>query len=159
MEVGEGALDDQDPKSPGEVLGFFAVDGILTEDTCGAASVGAPDQWSFEVKLSRDRGTLYWLNGREAIVGDIDESGAFAFSTRLEQVLSMPRGAFDGCTLVRSDSARGALSSSAASLRAELIYAFSAKRGSDCSEAQGADGLPLPLPCSVSYGLRGARAP
>jgi hypothetical protein len=151
-------LGDEDPKQPGEVIGFFTVDGALSEDTCGAESLSAPSNWSFEVKLSRDDGALYWLNGREAIVGDIDESGRFAFDTHVDVTLAQPRGAFKGCTMVRTDSAKGTLASSDAKLTGTLTYAYSEKSGTDCSEyATGVDGTPLLLPCKLGYSLKGAR--
>jgi hypothetical protein len=151
-------LGDEDPKQPGEVIGFFAVDGAISEDTCGAENLNAPSSWSFEVKLSRDDGALYWLNGREAIVGDIDASGRFGFDTHVDVQLAAPRGAFKGCTMVRTDSANGALSSSDSKLSGTLTYGYSEKSGSDCSEyATGVDGTPLLLPCKLGYALRGAR--
>jgi hypothetical protein len=160
---GEPGENDQDPHQPGEVLGFFAVNGKLGDDTCGADSLSAPAQWDFEVKLSREGSTLYWLNGREAIVGDIDSSGRFGFETHLDLLLAPKHGAAKGCTVVRSDSASGTLKSSA-SLSGELTYAYAATSDSDCSElitgsgnGGNANGVPLALPCSLSYALKGDR--
>ena len=157
MELGQ-QTEQQDPKAPGEVLGFFAVDGTLQDDSCGAESLNAPEKWSFDLKLSRDGSTLYWLNGREGIVGDIDDSGAFSFETHLDTVLAQRRGAAKGCTIVRRDLASGSLKGSA--LSGKLTYAYAQTKDSDCSEfATGVDGAPLTLPCSLSYSLKGARAP
>jgi hypothetical protein len=113
-----GELGDENPKAPGEVLGLYAVAGTLGDDTCGAESLSAPSEWSFEVKLSRDGSTLYWLNGREAIVGEIDKSGGFSFETHLSQTVAERRGAAKGCTIVRRDRARGSLSPTATRPRA-----------------------------------------
>src|SRR5688500_2817090 len=88
-----GELGSEDPKAPGEPLGLYALSGKLTADDCGAESLHAPSEWSFEVKLSRDRGTLYWLNGREAIVGQIDDAGTFELETHLDLRLAEQRGA------------------------------------------------------------------
>jgi hypothetical protein len=151
-------LGDEDPKQPGHVIGFFSIDGTLSEDTCGAASLNAPEKWSFEVKLSRDDGALYWLNGREAIVGDIAEDGRFGFDTHVDVPIAKPRGAFKGCTMVRTDSAKGSLGQSEARLSGTLTYAYSEKSGTDCSEhATGIDGSPVLLPCRLGYSLKGAR--
>jgi hypothetical protein len=151
-------LGDEDPKEPGEALGFFSVDGKLTEDTCGAESLRAPEKWSFEVKLSRDGGAFYWLNGREAIVGEIDDAGRFGFQTHIDVKVAERRGAFKGCVMVRSDTASGALKKSDAELSGELSYAYGEKRGTDCSEFQtGADGMPSLLPCALTYSLTGKR--
>jgi len=150
-------LDDQDPHSPGDLIGFFSVTGKLADDSCGAESLNAPAKWDFNVKLSREGETLYWLNGREAIVGDINRKGAFSFETHLDLPMSEPHGAVKGCTVVRGDSASGSLVSDD-TLSGTLTYAYDAKPGSDCSALPlGADGLPLALPCALSYRLSGTR--
>lgn len=155
----EQALDDQDPHQPGDLLGSYAITGKIRDDSCGApTSLNAPERWSFEVKLSRLGGTLYWLNGREAIIGDIDKAGRFAFESRVDVKLTEPRGAARGCTIVRRDAASGSLSESHASLSGVLTYAYDEASGSDCSGVIGADGSPLLLPCRLSYALSGERA-
>lgn len=157
VQTPQEALDDQDPHSPGELIGFFSVTGKLDDDSCGAESLNAPAKWDFEVKLSREGSTLYWLNGREAIVGDINNKGAFAFETHIDLPMSAQHGAVKGCTVVRSDSASGSLTSDD-SFTGTLSYAYSASSGSDCSALPlGADGLPLALPCALSYRLNGTR--
>jgi len=134
------------------------VTGKLGDDTCGADSLSAPAKWDFQVKLSREGSTLYWLNGREAIVGDIDKSGHFAFETHLDLLLADARGAAKGCTVVRSDSASGSLDSAESSFTGELSYAYAGTSDSDCSALPlGSDGLPLALPCSLTYSLSGDR--
>jgi hypothetical protein len=156
IQLGDQATENQDPKSPGEVLGFFAVDGKLSDDSCGAESLSAPAEWSFEVKLSRDGSTLYWLNGREAIVGEIDKAGSFAFETHLDLPLVKARGAAKGCTIVRRDSASGALDDSA--FEGKLSYSYQEASGSDCSElTTGTDGMPEALPCKLTYSLSAVR--
>ena len=158
VQPGDQTEDNQDPHQPGELLGFFSVTGKLGDDTCGAESLSAPPTWSFQVKLSREGTTLYWLNGREAIVGDIDSHGAFAFETHLDLPLADKHGAAKGCTVVRSDSASGALTSSESSLQGKLSYAYAATSDSDCREfVTGTSGLPVALPCSMTYALTGAR--
>jgi hypothetical protein len=156
MQVGDQQTEHQDPKAPGEVLGFFSVDGTLQDDSCGAESLNAPEKWSFDLKLSRDGTTLYWLNGREGIVGDIDSKGAFSFETHIDNKLAERHGAAKGCTIVRRDLASGSLAES--TLRGKLTYAYSATSDSDCSEfTTGVAGMPLALPCSLSYSLRGTK--
>lgn len=160
LQVGEQTEDAQDSRQPGEQLGFYAVTGRLREDTCGAANLSAPTQWSFEVKLSRAGSTLYWLNGREAIVGDIDKTGSFSFDTRVDMPLSRPHGAVKGCTMTRRDSATGALTRADAAFAGDLSYSYAAAVDSECSEfATGAAGLPLALPCTLTYSLSGTRRP
>jgi len=153
-----GELGDEDPKAPGEVLGFYTLSGKLSDDSCGAESLDAPSEWSFDVKLSRDGSTLYWLNGREGIVGTIDKAGSFSFATHLDLPLAESRGAVKGCTIVRTDSAAGELASSEESLSMKLTYGYTAKTGSDCAEfTTGTDGMPNVLPCAMAYSLRGQR--
>ena len=157
VQPGEQPVDDQDPHHPGDALGAFAVTGKLGDDSCGAESLSAPETWNFQVKLSREGTTLYWLNGREAIVGDIDDSGRFAFETHLDLPLAEKHGAAKGCTIVRHDSASGTLGSSATSLSGKLSYAYDASSDSDCSEfTTGTNGQPLALPCELSYSLTGS---
>jgi hypothetical protein len=158
VDPGAQALDDQDPHQPGDALGFYSVTGKLSDDSCGADSLNAPESWTFQVKLSRQGSTLYWLNGREAIVGDIDKSGRFGFESHIDVKLSEKRGAAPGCTLVRRDVASGTLSESMATLSGKLSYGYDATAASDCSAfAIGTDGLPLALPCKLSYRLEGDR--
>jgi hypothetical protein len=158
VQPGEQTLDDQDPHQPGDALGFYSVTGKLSDDSCGADSLSAPESWTFQVKLSRQGRTLYWLNGREAIVGDIDSSGRFGFETHIDVPLAEQRGAAPGCTMVRRDVAAGTLSDSSSTLSGKLTYAYDAKADSDCSAfAIGTDGLPLALPCKLSYRLDGER--
>ena len=153
-----GELGHEDPKQPGEVLGLYALAGALSDDSCGAESLNAPEQWSFEVKLSRDGSTLYWLNGREGIVGEIDKAGSFAFETHLDLPFAERHGAAKGCTIVRRDLAQGALAKSEDALTMKLSYAYEQTSDSDCSEfVTGTDGLPLALPCSMTYSLDGER--
>lgn len=157
MDVGHDP-EQQDPKAPGDVLGFFSVQGKLGDDSCGAESLSAPAKWSFEVKLSRDGNTLYWLNGREGIVGDIDKSGAFSFDTHIDLPFAARRGAAKGCTIVRRDLARGTLNESQTVLSASLTYAYEATKDSDCSEfTTGTAGMPEALPCKLVYSLEGER--
>jgi hypothetical protein len=151
------ALDDQNPREPGDALGWFAVTGKLGDDSCGAENMNAPQTWNFQVKLSREGSTLYWLNGREAIVGDIDKSGRFSFETHLDLPLAEKRGAAKGCTIVRRDLASGALSSSSSALSGKLTYAYDQTSDSECAEfVTGTSGVPLALPCKMTYALSGA---
>jgi len=102
-----------DAKAPGDMLGVYQVDGELSESSCGSGALGATDSWSFEVKLSRFENDLYWLNGKETIVGDIASDGrSFSITSKVEvQITEAGRGAA-GCRVVRQDQAKGRLSDS-----------------------------------------------
>lgn len=158
MQVGDQDVDAQDPHEPGDEIGTFAVTGKLKDDSCGAENLSAPAKWSFNLKLSRKGDALYWQNGKESIVGDIDSSGAFSFDTRVQVTLEAPKGAYKGCVMERRDAAKGTLKSSETVLAGVLSYTYDAKAGTDCTEfALGAEGQPVTLPCSLSYALSGER--
>jgi hypothetical protein len=151
----------KDAKIPGEPLGTFHVIGQLESSTCGPGALGATDLWEFDVRLSRDGGDLYWLNGAEAIPGRIAADGkSFAFDTRVA-VQAIPAGKGQpGCTIVRNDSASGSLSSATtdvASFSGRLRFGYSPQAGSDCGPLVGVDGGFAGLPCEMSYLLEAAR--
>lgn len=149
-----------DAKVPGDLLGTYAVEGTLTESNCGEG-LGAPNDWKFDVKLSRFHDDLYWLNGHEVIPGSIEPDGvSFAFDTRVEaEALPAGRG-HDACVLSRADRADGTLSSDdldVESFEATLSFEYSPTEGSDCEALIGAEGGLAGLPCSLSYDLSGTR--
>jgi hypothetical protein len=149
---------DVDAKTPGDELGTYSVRGELEGDTCQSPALDTPQQWDFELKLSRRGSALYWLNGREAIVGDLDGSGAFTFDTRVVLELDGRRGAAPGCTVVRRDSASGTLSDTGDSFRASLLFSYEARADSSCEYTIDPEAAPpMPLPCSIAYQLRAER--
>lgn len=157
---GEGGADaePQDPKAPGKLIGFFGLSGRLQDDTCGAENLGAPDDWSFQVKLSRRGDALYWLNGKEGIVGHIDADGSFSFETRIDTKLTERRGAAKACTIVRRDLASGELEEDKGALSMKLAYAYDQTADSACEELiVGNYGVPQALPCRMTYSLSGAK--
>ncbi len=157
-EGGDSADTEQDPKAPGKLIGFFGLSGSIQDDSCGAQYLGAPDTWSFQVKLSRRDDVLYWLNGKEGIVGDIDSAGRFSFETRVDTKLTERRGAAKGCTIVRRDLASGELDEDKGALSMKLTYAYDQTADSACEELViGNAGVPQALPCRMSYSLSGEK--
>lgn len=149
-----------DAKVPGTLLGTFAVVGKLDDDECGADLMNAPDPWRFDVRLSRFQNDLYWLNGREAIVGDVDSKNGFRFSTRVDVPVTPRRGSDPGCTVSRYDSAEGALTASGdevTALRGVLEFEYRSKRQTECLEIIGVPGGFNNLPCKMSYSIRAER--
>jgi hypothetical protein len=150
-----------DAKAPGDMLGVYSVVGHLDDTTCGAGALSAENPWSFDVKLSRYQRDLYWLNGREAIVGSIEKDGrAFSFDTRIEVQVEAPLRGRLGCRISRSDRARGELSASGTDVETfdgTLSFDFSATADSDCVEWMAGEGAVPTLPCSVDYELEGER--
>ena len=150
---------DGDAKVPGQALGSYEVTGRLKEDTCKAPALGVTDPWQFEVKLSRFERDLYWLNGREAIVGEIgDDDVSFRFETRVDIELVAPKGRAPGCTIERADVANGKLSSSdedVETFNGEMHFTYSQKDKSDCSAYDG-EGFAA-LPCAIGYAVGAVR--
>src|SRR4051812_22703471 len=78
----------QDAHEPGDRLGTFHASGSLRGDTCQANVLGVSPDWAFDVKLSRQESTLYWLNGEEAIPGTIAPDGtSYDFQSGVEVTL------------------------------------------------------------------------
>ena len=161
-----GCLSDQpgttNPKEPGDLLGTYQVDGSLATSTCGAGALGSSSSWDFEVKLTRFEHDIYWLNGQEALVGDIASDGrTFSITTDVDVKVSDPMGAKRGCTVVRHDDAEGKLSAAGTDVKSfdgTLSFSYDALAGSDCTEWVGTEGAVELLPCSMSYDIAGERS-
>jgi hypothetical protein len=149
-----------DSKVPGDLLGTYSVTGRLARDDCGAELLGAPNPWRFDLKLSRFERDLYWLNGREAIVGDIEKNGtSFSFDTHVD-VTIRPASANGrgGCVVSRRDRASGSLitdGDTVSGLTAELDFQYSPKNNDECVEIIGLPGGVEQLPCRLGYDLSG----
>jgi hypothetical protein len=150
-----------DAKAPGDMLGTFQVAGTLADSTCGEGALGAGKTWDFEVKLTRFDSDLYWLNGRETIVGDIANDGrSFSIESGVDVKVSDPQRGQKGCIVARKDDAEGKLSDSGTdvdSFDGTLEFTYSQASGSDCSPWLGAEGFVETLPCSITYDLKGVR--
>jgi len=151
----------EDAKAPGDMLGIFAVESKLKESTCGDDALGAGERWDFDVKLSRSDRDLYWLNGREAIVGSIESDGrSFSFETRIEQEITASKPGRPGCSVARDDMATGRLSDSGSevdSFTGSLRFRFRALDGSNCSSWIGTEGAVTALPCAITYAMDAER--
>jgi hypothetical protein len=152
----------EDAHEPGDRLGTYHATGKLVSDSCQAAVLGVSADWQFDLKLSRDGHTLYWLNGEEAIPGTIANDGvSFGFQSGVEVTLQAPRNARPGCVIQRTDSASGALSSSSTTdvprFAADMIFNYAVKSGSECAGFVGVEGGFAGLPCAVSYALSAER--
>jgi hypothetical protein len=155
--VGRG----QDAHEPGDRLGTFHATGALTSDTCQASLLGVTSEWQFDVKLSRDGSTLYWLNGQEAIPGEIAKDGtSFDFASGVEVTLQAAHGAMPGCAMVRSDTASGVLGSNSTdvpSFRVDMSFGYAVEAGSQCAGWVGVQGGFAIIPCTVRYSLTAKR--
>jgi hypothetical protein len=151
-----------DAKTPGEPIGRFSMRGSLDRDECRATVLGVVDPWEFDLRLSRSVNDLYWLNGREAISGDIaSDDRSFKFDTHVDVPIIPARNGRGGCTLTRRDRAEGELSpdaSSANELAGSISFTYEPRVGSECSEIIGVPGGFDRLPCRVDFDLRGTRS-
>jgi hypothetical protein len=153
----------QDAHEPGDRLGTYHATGKLLNDSCQAAVLGVSSDWQFDVKLSRQSHTLYWINGEEAIPGTIASDGvSFGFQSGVEVTLQPARGpARPGCVIQRTDSANGELSSSSTtdvrSFEVDMSFSYAVKSGSECAGFVGVEGGFAALPCKVSYSLDAKR--
>lgn len=152
----------QDAHEPGDRLGTYHATGKLISDSCQASILGVSSDWQFDVKLSRESHTLYWLNGEEAIPGTIANDGvSFGFQSGVEVLLQAPQGARPGCVIQRTDRASGALSSSSTTdvprFAADMSFNYAVKSGSQCAGFVGVEGGFTALPCQVSYKLNAKR--
>jgi hypothetical protein len=161
--LGAGCIDfgDSDAHVPGDQLGEYHVSATLESSTCGSGALGAPEQWEFDIRLSRDQSDLFWLNGAEVIPGEVGPDGvAFEFRTAVAVEITAPEGNQPGCTVIRSDHAAGRLSGSdleVLGFEGMLVYGYAQDESSDCSATVGAPGGLAVLPCDMAYLLRATR--
>jgi hypothetical protein len=145
-----------DGRAFGDDLGRFHVAAALDSSTCGVAALGAPEDWEFEVVLSRDASRLYWNTNSTAIEGTVDTKGHFSFVA--ENVVNTGgQNAKQLCTIVRKDTANGTFDDpeTARTFDGSLEYSFAPQGTADCSEVMVENGLAT-LPCSMSYRLDAA---
>ncbi len=146
----------KDPYNPGTPLGVFHVKGKLASNAC-AAPDQVPDPWEFEVKLSRDAATLYWIQGGLPVQGHLDANAhaQMTASDSREIRAADPKHNVSGCTLRRDDHLDATLGGEpVTAFKGTLSYTFSPTEESDCSDQiTGAGGGFATLPCKVSYEL------
>src|SRR5262249_17902856 len=76
-----GVFAKDDGRALGDDLGRFHISAVLDASTCGANALGAPENWQFDVVLSRDASRLFWNTNALAIEGKVDGAGRFSFET------------------------------------------------------------------------------
>jgi hypothetical protein len=152
-----------DAKEPGDALGTFDVSAEREEATCGDGAFGSPESWRFQVKLSRFEHDLYWLNGREAIVGSIGKDGrSFSFDTRVDVDIPVEEGGDPECRIRREDSASGKLSDDGVDVETfegDLSFRYSIIEDSTCESFLVTPGAPARLPCRITYTMSASRMP
>jgi hypothetical protein len=164
-----GACTGKDPYRPGTAIGTFHVEAKRTANSCGDSAV-PPDPWKFDVRLSRDQRTLYWVQGGLPVSGTLDEAKPEApratmrsSDTRTVRAADPKRG-LGPCSLTRDDTLEATLARGAGAeadfetFTGTLGYRFSPTGDSDCADAivgPGGDGF-ADLPCEIRFELTGA---
>lgn len=151
----------KDPYNPGTPLGTYHVIGKLLANECGAAGAtdGVPATWEFDVRLSRDRSTLYWVQGGLPVQGQLDaHAHAKLTSTGTQKIHDAnPKQGIAYCGITRVDALDITMTSDEA-FSGTLEYDFSASDGSDCSDqVASAGGSFAALPCATRYDLSANR--
>lgn len=151
-----------DAKQPGDLLGTYDVSAKLEQSTCGDGALGAVETWRFQIKLSRYENDLYWLNGREAIVGSIGKDGrSFSFDSRVEVDIPPEESGDAECRIRREDSATGKLSDDATDVEefeGELSFRYGLVADSSCDGFLLSPGAPARLPCTIGYTMSARRS-
>jgi len=152
-----------DAKQPGDLLGTYDVAASLDQSSCGPGILGASEKWRFQVKLSRFQHDLYWLNGREAIVGSIAKDGrSFVFESGIEVDIPVEQGGDPECRIARDDVAEGKLSddsTSVESFEGTLSFSYRPLDASVCESWLLTPDAPARLPCSIAYSMDATRLP
>lgn len=150
-----------DPHHPGDFIGAFRVDADRKASSCGEGALGSMPKWSFDVKLSRGDGELFWDNGAEVVPGVLQpDDKTFSFESGIivdmRDASSPPD--LPPCSLARADHASGKLADDDATFTGELSYDFAPTQGSDCTDlVAGAAPIFAALPCGMSYALSATR--
>jgi hypothetical protein len=151
-----------DAKQPGDLLGTYEVTAELAQSTCGTGAFGSTERWRFQVKLSRYERDLYWLNGREAIVGSIGKDDrSFSFDSRVDVDIPPEESGDAECRIRREDSASGKLSDEGVDVEefdGELSFRYGIIDDSSCEGFLLSPGAPARLPCTIGYTMSAVRS-
>jgi len=135
---------------------LFEVKASLADSTCGTGALDAKDDWSFEVRLTKDGSTLTWydVDSGATLVGSIGD-GEFSVSDANNYVVTAASDYSLGCTVRRHDKYSGdaGLDSSGdlTGLDGEMVFEYSQATGYDCDSMIGTtDGFD-DLPCEIDY--------
>jgi hypothetical protein len=146
-----GACTGKDPYNPGEPVGTFKVTAKLLSNSCAES----PDPWQFDVRLNRDPGKLYWMQGGLPVEGTVDAASNVKLESsdaRVVRKADAKRGLAQ-CQMWRDDQFTGKLGPEPlATFTGKLTYTFRPGDGSDCSDQlkTGGGGWEK-LPCQMTY--------
>jgi hypothetical protein len=153
-----------DPYEPGTVLGTYHVTAHVQSNSCKEAD--APDPWEFDVKLSKDATSLYWIQGSVPVSGALDSHLHATMSNTSKQNVDATSKGPGPCTLERDDALATTLTpdpsggaNQYSAFTGTLSYAYKPTADAvDCSDQLQSNGGPYAaLPCSVGYTLSATR--
>ena len=79
-------------KASGLLVGVYAIDGALIENTCGQAALPAVDPLRFEVEIRRNDRVGYWQTDKQPQqLGEIEDDGEFRFRQEQTKLVSKMR--------------------------------------------------------------------
>lgn len=150
-----------DPDGPGDFIGVFSVDAQQDANTCGSGALDAPASWSFEVRLSREIGLIYWNNGAELVTGELDaDKHTFSFDTTIIVDMRDQNSPpwLPPCAVQRHDRSSGKIADDDTTFSGKLSYDFTPTAGSDCADLVTSDPPVFAvLPCGMTYSLEAKR--
>jgi hypothetical protein len=143
----------RDPLNPGTPLGTYQVDGTLTQASCGG---DPPNPWQFDVKLSYDHTTLYWVQGDVPVQGTLDATGHVTLSTSASTELHPASRTVGACSVTRTDTLDARFPDGGVTTFAgSLSYGYTVDDGADCADQVGTTFAALP--CGISYTVAATR--
>jgi hypothetical protein len=73
----------------GTLVGFYTVQGVLIENSCGQSALPAVTPLKFDVQIREDGGVGYWSQAKQAqSTGSLNSRGEFRFSASTTKVVS-----------------------------------------------------------------------
>jgi hypothetical protein len=144
----------KDPYNPGTPLGTYTVEAKLLENDCGAS---VPPTWTFTVKLAKEGGTLYWVQGGAPVSGQMDATRRARLTATDTRPIHGKTSTLGACSMTRDDALELGLSEDEASFSGVLSYAFTPD--GDCRdqlEEMGGDFARLP--CRSQFELKAVRS-
>jgi hypothetical protein len=143
----------RDPLNPGTPLGTYQVDATLTQSSCGG---DPPNPWQFDVKLSYDKSTLYWVQGGPPVQGTLDSSGHVTLTDSSSTELHPASQTQGACSVTRTDTLAATFpDGGVTSFAGALSYGYTIDDGSDCLDEIGTTFATLP--CSIAYTVTATR--
>jgi hypothetical protein len=80
------------PDASGEMVGVYAINGALVQNTCGQSALPAVDPLKFEVEIRQNDRVGYWQTDKQPQrAGELDEDGTFLFTGEQTSLVSSMR--------------------------------------------------------------------